>query len=244
MIDIQTVFICIMHTTLFYAVAYLVVWGSQKTYRGFGCWTLAAICNSCLYGSALLRLLPGEWIGVVSVGGVAFFLPLSTILRTDAILRFTKNRTFPWYVYLIPLVIIPLNIYLYSVQNIAMRYVFLMVLVIPFNYINCKTLFQFKSKTGRLLYICGGIFFLMRIVGLAFESIILFMHKEYVSIFQSPDMGSYLLFTLIAEVGIGLFFFMVNTQRSQEELLQANTRLENEGKHASIRLEPDHLFSK
>jgi hypothetical protein len=217
-----------MHTTLLCSVAYIAFWFSQKTYRGFGCWTLAAISISCLYAALLLRLLPGEWFRLMSVIGVTISLPLSAILRADAILRFTENRKLPWYVYLTIPAVIPLNLYFfYFVQGIAVRYMILMLLVIPFNYIICKTLFSVRPGTGRMLYVCGGIFFLMHIVGLVFESIVMFTHRSYTSVFQSPDMGSYLLFTLLSEVGIALFFFMLNTQRSQEELLHTKTLLKN-----------------
>lgn len=245
LIDIKTVFVCIMHTTFFYSVAYSAFWLIHKTYKGFGCWTLATICNLCLYGGVLLRLISNEWLGFVSVVSVSLFIPLSVTLRTDAILRFTENRKLPWYVYLPVLAVIPLNLYFFHFfPNTAIRFAILILVLIPFNYIICKSLFSFVPSTGRLLSICGGIFFLMRLVGLSFESILLFMHKKSSSIFESPDMGSYLLFTLISEVGFGLFFFMMSAQRSQEELLDANTLLEDAKKNSMANLESDQLFAK
>ncbi len=61
-------------------------------------------------------------------------------------------------------------------------------------------------------------FFLMRFVGLAFRLILLLIDNDYYNVFRSPDMGAYLLFNLIATLGTGLFFFMIHTHRSQEEL--------------------------
>ena len=245
MIDIRTTFICITHTTFFCSLAYIVFWFSQKTYQGFGYWTLGAISSSCLYGAVLLRLLPGQWIALVSVIGVTIFLPLSSILRADGILRFTENQKLPWYVYLSILAVTPLNLYcFYFVQSIATRYTILMLLVIPFNYIICKVLFAARTGTVRVLYVCGGILFLMHIVGLAFEAIVLWTHTEYNSIFQSPDMGSYLLFTLLSEVGISFLFFMINAQRSQEELLDVKACLRKVKKTQALGSEADQILAK
>lgn len=227
MIDIQTVFICIIHTTLFYAIAYIVFWLSQTTYKGFGCWTVGTVTNCCLYGVVLLRLLPNEWSAIASVAGMALFLPLSAILRADALLQFTQNRAIPRYVYLLPLIIIPTNIYLYTIDNIALRCIILILAVVPFTYISCRSLFLFKPQTNRLLYLCGGTLFLMRVVGLVFQAIMLFFNKQTATVFNSPDMGAYLLFILVAEAGIGLLFFMIHTQRSHEDLIKTNAQLKN-----------------
>lgn len=208
-----------MHVLLFYSAAYILFWFTQKTYNGFGSWTLATICFSCTYGAVLLRLVISEG---VCVGAVILFTPLASMLYTDAILRFTKDKPLPGYAYLLLLLVVPLNLYFYYVDNnITIRYAILLLSITPFNFIICRTLFLFNPVTGRILYLIGGMFFLMRFVGLGFKLILLLMDSENYSVFQSPDMGAYLLFNLVATIGVGLFFFMIHILRSQEELYMA-----------------------
>ncbi len=208
-----------MHILLLYSAAYILFWFTQKTYKGFGCWTLATICFSFTYGAVLLRSVIGEGI---SVGAVILFTPLASMLYADGILRFTKNRPLPRYAYLLLLFVVPANLYFYYVEdNITIRYAILLVSIAPFNLIICRTLFLFHPARGRVLYLIGGIFFFMRLVGLAFRLVLLLMNSENYNVFQSPDMGAYLLFQLVATVGTGLFFFMIHTLRSQEELDRA-----------------------
>ncbi len=208
-----------MHILLFYSAAYIFFWSTQKTYNGFGSWTLATICFSCTYGAALLRLVISEG---VCVGAVIFFTPLASMLYADGILRFTKDKTLPRYAYLLLLFVVPLNLYFYYVDdNIVIRYAVLLASITPFNFIICRTLFSFNPARGRILYRIGGIFFFMRFVGLAFRLVLLLMDSENYNVFKSPDMGAYLLFHLVATLGTGLFFFMTHTLRSQEELYKA-----------------------
>ncbi len=49
----------------------------------------------------------------------------------------------------------------------------------------------------------------------------LFIRKGYNNVFESLDMGAGLLFTLIAVLGVGLFFLLIHSHRSQEELYEA-----------------------
>lgn len=219
MIDLQTLYVCIMHILLFYSAAYILFWFTQKTYNGFGSWTLATICYSCTYGAVLLRLVISEGL---CVSGVILFTPLASMLYADAILRFTKDKVLPRYVYLLLLLVVSLNLYFYYINdNITIRYAILLLSIAPFNFIICRTLFLFKPVTGRILYLIGGMFFLMRFVGLAFKLILLLMDSKNYNVFESPDMGAYLLFNLVATVGVGLFFFMIHALRSQEELYKA-----------------------
>ncbi len=220
MIDIKTVFICIIHVTLFYSVIYLLFWLSQKSCRGFGCWTLATISNFCLYAAVMLRVVSFRWL---SVAAVALFLGFSAILHAAAVRRFTINRGFHWSVYLLPLVLMSVNLYcFFSERSLVIRYVILLLLIIPFNYLTCKRLFLYKPLVGRIIFILGGVFFFMRFVGMAFETVVVLVHGNHISIFDSPDMGSYLLFMLIAEIGIGILFFMFSSLYSQELLLKMN----------------------
>ncbi len=228
MIDIKTVFICIIHVTLFYSVIYSLFWLSQKSCRGFGCWTLATISNFGLYAAIMLRLVASEWL---SVAAVALFLGFSAILHAAAVRLFTANRGFHWSVYLLPLVLMVVNVYCYlSGRGLAIRYVILLLIIIPFNYLTCKNLFLYNPLIGRIIFILGGVFFFMRFVGMAFETAVIILHGNHISIFDSPDMGSYLLFMLIAEIGIGLLFFMFSSLHSQELLLKLkNTGYRKDG---------------
>ncbi len=100
-----------------------------------------------------------------------------------------------------------MNLYFYYVDDsLPMRSVILVVSVAPFVFIMCNTLFLFNPRTGRALYWLGGGLFVMRFVGLVFTSVILFIRKGYNNVFDSLDMGAGLLFTLIAVLGVGLFF--------------------------------------
>lgn len=205
-----------MHVLLFYSAAYLLFWLTQKTYNGFGSWTLGTICFTGTYGAVLLRLVIPEGI---CVGAVILLTPLASMLYANAILRFTKDRPLPLYAYSLLLLVVPLNLYFYYIDNnITIRYAVLLLSIAPFNFIICKTLFLHQPGRGKILYRIGGVFFLMRFVGLAFRLVLLLMDGENYNVFQSPDMGAYLLFNLVATLGVGLFFFMIHTLRSQEEL--------------------------
>jgi hypothetical protein len=208
-----------LHISLFYSAAYILFWFSQKTYYGFECWTLATICYTCIFGATLLRFEISQGL---SIGAVAFFVPLSSMLYADGILRFIQDKKLPWYAYLTTVFAVCLNLYFYYVDNnLAMRSAVLVVSIAPSIFMMCRALFSYNPRTGRPLYLLGGGFFVMRFVGLAFGSAILFIQKDYNNAFVSPDMGAYLLFTLIAVLGVGLFFFLIHSHRSQETLYAA-----------------------
>ena len=215
MIDIKTVFVCILHISLFYAAAYTVFWFSQKTYKGFGSWTLATLCYSGIYGAVLLRLVVGHGI---SIAAVAVLTPLSAMLYADGVLKFTQNRRLPWTAYLVLIPVVGAALLFYFVTNwFAMRTAILLAGITPFNFIICKTLLTFRQGEANLLYRIGGIFFVMRYVGLAFGTLMLFFGRANMQIFESPDTGAYLLFTMLGALGAGLFFFLLHAHRAQEE---------------------------
>lgn len=204
-----------MHISLFYAAAYTVFWFSQKTYKGFGCWTLATLCYSCIYGAVLLRLVISKG---VSIAAVAVLIPLSAMLYADGVLRFTQNRRLHRLSYLVLVPVLPGALYFYYVTDwFAMRTAILLAAITPFNFIICRALLTVEKDTGKVLYSIGGVFFIMRYVGLAFGTIVLFFGRADMPIFESPDTGAYLLFTMLGVLGAGLFFFVLHAHRAQEE---------------------------
>jgi len=225
LIDIKTVFVCIMHISLFYAAAYTVFWFSQKTYKGFGCWTLANLSYSGIYGAVLLRLVISDG---ASIAAVAVLTPLSAMLYADGVLRFTQNNPLPRSAYLVLVPVVPAALYFYyGTDWFAMRTAILLAAITPFNFITCWRLATFQTDTGKVLYRIGGAFFVMRYVGLAFGTVMLFFGRANMRIFESPDTGAYLLFTMLGVLGAGVFFFLLHAQRAQEERDDAQRTVAN-----------------
>ena len=225
MLDIKTLMACNGALLVFVAIALVLYWSDQKTYFGFGMWVMAAILAILGYAVLILRGIIPVWLSIL---GNNIFFVLVVLCRLDGIIRFLNNRKLHkiYYTVLVPLTVF--NAYYYFVDDrIAMRTLVLGIAFFPI----CLASFWFLLKyspqylkrlhrLAAILYIVIGVTILLRAVFWLADPQGDIFHASF---FQAI----FLLIAMLYEIGLGTLFLMMNSYKTENNLIGAQSKLQN-----------------
>jgi hypothetical protein len=232
MLDIRTLLWCFVFVSAFMAMALLLYRTKQKTYPGYDQWTSGTILLTSGY---LLYVLRGGtvplWVSIIFANAATLG---GAVLRLDGLGRFIGSARISraWYL-LPPLLALICGYFHFIVDNIGVRTLFITLLL-------CLTLFRMATlliaasqggKNSLLLTI--GMLHLIWGVTLAGRFLSMAGLHEWNMFNPFASNVTFFALGLTLEIGISLSFFMMQSQRleqdlrlSHEELRQSNDQLE------------------
>lgn len=196
----------------------------HKTCAGFGLWLVSTFTVAAVYFSIAMRDVSHEFLGIIVTNVLTI---LASILRLDGFERFINDRKLDRRLYLLPVLVIPLLAYFYYIdQSIIVRSFIVTILAVIFIFKAALRLYEHVDPASRHLYLAGSTLFL------AYGVLLLIRVSSWLS---NPQQGLltagithqvYYLVILVFEVGVGLFFVMLNNQRLEAELLKTGENLQ------------------
>jgi len=224
MLDVRTLLIGTALGESFLALALLFFWYTQKSYPGFSLWTVAGWLMAL---ATLLFALRGLTSDLWSVWLANLLVVAANALRYEGIWHFFGVKHTKSYLVL-SLVPIVIGLYIYTVldNNMEMRTLLMACAVTPYTLATARALLRFGHHTDNIAQVmaAGHI-----VAGLALSGRALFW------LFATPA-NSLLASTAInmlvvagqnvLDIGLTLFFLMLNNQRLAQELTHSQQELE------------------
>lgn len=224
LLDIKTLMACNAVVVVFVAIALIVYWSDQKTYFGFGMWIAASICIALGYAFLIPRGVIPVWVSIL-VNNALFVL--GVLCRLDGIMRFTNNKKLPTAYYAVPVLVMALSAYYYFVDDrIAMR----TLLMGGAFFLICSAAFRQLTKysprnhkrlywSAAMLSITFGVITLLR-------GILWFVDPHRDIFLAGGYQSFYYLLIIIYEAGMGTLFIMMNSQRTEDRLIDSQNKLQ------------------
>lgn len=216
LLDIKTLFVVNGALAMFMALSLLFYRVNYKTYRGYEFWLASTFAVTLIYLFILLRGVMPELLSVVLVNSVT---ALALILRLDGLVRFTRGSRLPRACYFLPILLIPLVAYFYLARDeITFRNLAVSLLALIFSSLSAWELFRNAGRDNKSLYLASGTLFASYGV-LIFARAILWLMNRQDTLFQAGlEHQIYFLLATVLEVGTGISFLMMNSQRLEAEL--------------------------
>lgn len=224
MIDIKTLMLSQISLSILLSFTFLVYLKYEKTFTGFRLWTIGTIIHAVGFFFLSSRgLIP---IGVSIVFG-NLLLMVSLICRMDAILQFLGVKSFKKILYFSPLLAIAIGSYFYFVQdNMAVRSLVFGLFFLIFSIPVVWKLMRHMTHQHNFLYYLAATIIVVRIASLMIRAVY-FMNSQDNDILTNAIFNSvHFLIALIGEVGINIVFLLMNNQKSEEQLIQTNDKLQ------------------
>jgi PAS domain S-box-containing protein len=221
--DTRTLFVVMISVQFFLGLGTLVFWRLQKTYPGFGYWSLSRFAAAAAYSLLALRgLIPN----IFSIIPGNLLLMLYVLLTMEAIRFFSGSEKF-WKPSLpiLSLAWISIIYFTLATDNAVIR-TFIMA-ILPASYILGMARVTFRNSTGYARNLNKIITFLLLIY--AFLVMIrgfswLFYPLDR-NLFNDTFAGSiFFIVSIVLEVMLTLFFLMLNSSRMEEELKKTHQR--------------------
>ena len=224
-IDVPTLILSNLLISTFLGAAMLFSRANQKTYAGFGLWTVSIFCFATSYASILLR-------GIIPTGLSIFFVnfcfAVGLMFRFDGTLLFLKGKRLPLPFYATSiLVVVVIFFYFYLVQDdIILRSLiissFSLFTLLPAAYLFFSHQQGHRNNLHRLV----GIFHMTAAGLLMTRSLFWLFYPEYGLLGSSAFHALYFGGILVLDIGIVSGFIMMNSQRLEEELILSRQSLD------------------
>lgn len=222
-LDLKTIAVCHVGMVGFVALVLLFCRVHLKTYAGFDYWLAGNVVAICGYAALLARLSGHEALSILL--GNALFV-LTAVLRLEATSRFLRgvpaNRA---YYLLIPIVTGALAWFYFVEPSISLRNLAISLAVAG---ICLKMAWEFLRHAGaRRLALYRAISFMMAAfaVVMLFRAVLWCRHPQ-AGLFEAPGFHApYVLGAILGEMGMGMAFLLVNSQRLEEELADSEAEL-------------------
>ena len=224
MIDIKTLMLSQISLSVLLSFTFLVYLKYEKTFTGFRLWTVGTVIHAVGYIFLSSRgLIP---IGTSIVFG-NLLLMVSLICRMDAILRFLGVKPFKKIFYFSPLLAIAIGSYFYFIQdNMAVRSLVFGLFFLIYSIPVVLELMRHTTKQNNFLYYLTATIIVVRIASLIIRAVY-FMQSENNNIFANEIFNSvHFLIAMTGEVGINIVFLLMNSQKSEDQLIQTNDELQ------------------
>jgi signal transduction histidine kinase/CheY-like chemotaxis protein len=219
MLDTKTLFINFTLITVFLSCAMFFFWYVQKTYEGFTEWVITAFLAAACYVLILLRGVIPDFISIpIANAG----LPAALILRLHGTRKFfSRNSVSPFYLLIPSVLLIIYSYFTYAVNNIQIR-TFYLTLSITFMttvlawefYINRNRGSRLLNTTISTLNLVYGFLFLLR-------GLILIKTPGYKFLNNATFDNFFFIIAPLFEISWNVFFMMLNSKRTEEELKDA-----------------------
>ncbi|MBU2549015.1 MAG: hypothetical protein KKB20_11415 [Proteobacteria bacterium] len=214
--DAVTLIVCDAVVPVFLFLALVFFQAHQKTYPGFGLWTAATLAIALGYTLLMFRPVMPLGLNIVVTNGLFF---LGVVLRLAGVVRFMSGRrlTAIWYGALLSC--LALQAYFYFVQDkIALRTLIIGVFIFIVSVRCVREVVRFAPKESRPLYLAAGAIYALSGLINMIRAVSIMLVRQY-SLFDSGKVNiAYFLMMMVFELGWGLTFLMMNSQRLESEL--------------------------
>ncbi len=226
MFDIRTITIGIMSLNLLLAIVMVIYWRTQKTYPGFGFWSLANIISALAY---LLYGLRGMIPGIFSIVFATTFAALAYILRMEAVRYFYGKRK--WLRSSIPFVLVFTGLFIYFTEvrdSAVIRNTILTISVIIYSIACIYLLIKLATPTQKIINYSIAFFLFIYCVIMITRVVVWWMNPTVRNLLaQTPVNIIFAYYEIVAHVGTTILFLMLNTQQFSSDLLITQKELEN-----------------
>jgi diguanylate cyclase (GGDEF)-like protein len=226
-LDLRTLFIITILINIIIAVIMSIYWRTQKTYAGFGFWTLANVAMALTFSLFALKGVLSDFFTVILANTTAI---AGAICRYAGVRFFWGAKKFD-HSRLHQLVVLCCCIILYYFtfigENIMLRLLIVSIVISGYFLATAQSMlmgirqgYSYEAKTLMFLNLLYAIFLLGRVVEWHF-------HPEARYILNSSPMNIlYFSAILILEVAAALMFLMLNSQRLARNLIAVQKELE------------------
>ena len=228
-LDLTTLSVVIMTVTAFLCATMLFVWRVQRTYPGFGLWTLANLVAAIGFFFLILRGILPDFMTMILGNYLAIATNLLCLEGNRKFLGLSSNR---WFDAGLIALYAPLMAYFtFSDNNVAGRIVVsslcLAIISASSWYIFSRAVQKEKNftyKFARITYFAFMVMMLLRAI--------LTLTYSQITDFYAPDTvqsAVYLMFIVFAVLWT-FQYLILNNERLQQELESAQVELENSAK--------------
>jgi signal transduction histidine kinase/CheY-like chemotaxis protein len=215
-LDTRTLFVIFTLVTVFMSGAMFFFWRVQKTYDGFAEWVLTAFLAAVCYTLFLLRGVIPDFISVLIANSC---IPALLILRLQGTRRFFGRPSVSPIFLLLPAGLLIFYMYFFYAENNVRIRTFSLTISVMIMTLFLAWEFYLNRKKGNML-LNMTIFSLNIIYGLLFlcRGIIILNSQEYRFLSNSAFETFFFVIAPLFEVAWNIFFMMLNSQRTEEEL--------------------------
>ena len=223
-LDLKTIAICHIGMVGFVGLVLVFCRVHQKTYAGFDFWVAGSICAILGYLAMLARLMGFEAASILLGNGL---FVLSGLLRLEATQRFLQGRPVRWWVYgTVPLVVAGIAHYYYVDPSISMRNLLVSVAVTGFTLRMSWEFFRHAGAKRLALYRAIGFVMAAFSALMMLRAIMWCLHPDVGLFDKSNFHAPYVFGAILGEMGMGVAFLLINSQRLEEELAASQQELQ------------------
>ncbi|CAG36515.1 hypothetical protein [Desulfotalea psychrophila] len=222
-LDIKTLMVCNMGIAFFMAFALLFYRLNYKTYSGYEALLLSIFLAALAYIPMILRGQIPLWLSSI-LPNFLFFL--TAVLRLDAARQFTHNQRLKRRYYCLPLIALPIFAYLsLSKNDIVLRSLFFSIPITAFAIMISRQFYRSKTKENKNLHTAIASLYLIDALFIITRAASWFLAPEERLLNAGSSHQLYFLELTIYEVGIGISWIMLNSQRLETELTLSRKKL-------------------
>ncbi len=225
MFDIRTITIGVMSLNVLLAIVMVVYWRTQKTYDGFGYWSLANIITALAYLQYGLR---GMIPGIFSIVLATTFAALAYILRMEAIRSFYGMRR--WVRSSIPFILIFTGLFIYFTEvrdSAVILNTILTISVIIYSIACIHLLTKLSNSNEKVINYSISFILHTYCVIMLIRVIVWWMNPTERSLLaRTPINMIFSYYEIVAHVGATILFLMLITQKFSNDLLITQKDLE------------------
>ncbi len=224
MLDVRTLLIGTTLGEIFLALALLFFWRTQKSYPGFGLWAAA---GWLMASGTLLLALRGYVSDLWTVCLANLLVVAASALRYEGIWQFFGVRHARGYL-ILSLVPVAIGLYIFTMvdDNMELRTLLMACAVAPYALATAKALLRFGHHTDWIAQVlaAGHILSGLAIIGRA----VFWLFATPVNSLLASTPTNMLVVSgqNILDIGLTLFFLMLNNQRLAQELTRSQQELE------------------
>jgi len=220
--DVKTILFLLFLVSAVLALILLVFWKTQKTYEGFGIWTLASVLASLGY---LLLMLRGDIPAALSIVAANICIVLAVIMRLDSMDRFSGLRKVPALLYAVIIPFIALILYFSFVSDsVAYRGLVTAAVIIPVLVLLAGAVLWYGKKENRLICTIFAAALAIFAVIYALRSVYwVFIAPQ--TVFSDDALNSlFFVIALVVDILATGFFLMLNMSRYGADLAASEDR--------------------
>ena len=189
----------------------------QKTYRGFEFWIVSSLLVSLGYATLIFRPVSHLWVNVI-VSNLSF--TLTAAFRAQGVLRFMSGSSLSKvFLILYPLtMLVALLVLLGTGATAAHRNLVFSLGIFPLICLISREFIRHHPEGKGSLYISAAFINAFFGVMMILRAIIWFFNQEQDFINLGLMNSIHFLMVIAYEIGLAIFFLMMNSQRMEQEL--------------------------
>ncbi len=224
-LDIKTILICGTLLNMLLCLSMFMFWRSQKTYPGFGQWTACEFLVAVTYILVALRGVIPDFFSIVLMNALAGW---ASFLRFEGIKRFVDAGYSGRAGYLLPICLLAVaGFFTYIHDSAAIRTLIISLFMTFFVMWASYLLLRKADRRTRILYWSVAAFLSIWAAIVVIRALLWGLAPATFTIFSTSFVNvGFFLATIIHDVGITIFFLVLNSHRLWMELEEAQLELE------------------